>query len=543
MANNVPNTNQNTPSESAPTTQMLLTGRRQILTSEEYVTPQNIKAVLANALPKHQRNVRDIKYLWRYYKGAQPILARVKDVRSDINNKIVENHADEIVSFKVGYAFGEPITYAARAEDDCADAIAQLNDWNVENDKSAQDMDLATWMYVCGQGYKFVCPRSDVLSYEDEENETPYITEVIDPREAFVVYHNGIVKKPVLGVKIVKQTDETGALTYNLLCCYTETGYYEIAEDSLADLLTVPEVRPHSLRGIPIIEYPNNLARRGALEAVIPLLDAINNLQSNRMDGVEQFVQSLLLFHNVDVDAKDVRTHQHSQRVAEYSAMIAQEMNCFKWWERSRMLSNLRKAAQMHDIGKIGIPDNVLNKVGRLTDEEYAIMKSHVNRGSEILKDFTLVEHVVDGTRYHHERYDGRGYPDGLKGEEIPLFGRIIGVADAFDAMTSNRVYRNSMDTDYVMNEMKRGRGTQFDPEALDAFFRLVDKGIIDPDAIYAQKSAEIQHADQKAQEELRRRVEEDRKIQAAEMKGEQKAASPKESGETAADASAGKGA
>ena len=243
------------------------------------------------------------------------------------------------------------------------------------------------------------------------------------------------------------------------------------------------------------------------------------------------------------VDARDVRTHQHSMRVAEYSVLIAQEMNCFKWWERSRMLSNLRKAAQMHDIGKIGIPDNVLNKVGRLTDEEYAIMKSHVNRGSEILKDFTLVEHVVDGTRYHHERYDGRGYPDGLKGEEIPLFGRIIGVADAFDAMTSNRVYRNSMDTDYVMNEMKRGRGTQFDPEALDAFFRLVDKGIIDPDAIYAQKSAEIQHADQKAQEELRRRVEEDRKIQAAEMKGEQKTASPKESGETATDASAGKGA
>ena len=219
------------------------------------------------------------------------------------------------------------------------------------------------------------------------------------------------------------------------------------------------------------------------------------------------------------VDARDVRTHQHSMRVAEYSVLIAQEMNCFPWRARTKMLSNLKKAAQMHDIGKIGIRDSVLNKVGRLTDEEYAEMKSHVVRGAEILKDFTLVEHVVDGTRFHHERYDGRGYPDGLKGEEIPLFGRIIAVADAFDAMTSNRVYRNSMDTDYVMNEMARGRGTQFDPEALDAFFRLVEKGIIDPDAIYAQKSAEIQHADQKAQEELRRRVEEDKKIQADEMK------------------------
>ena len=231
------------------------------------------------------------------------------------------------------------------------------------------------------------------------------------------------------------------------------------------------------------------------------------------------------------VDAKDVLTHQHSMRVAEYSVLIAQEMNCFKWWQRSKMLSSLRKAAQMHDIGKIAIPDSVLNKVGRLTDEEYAQMKSHVVRGAEILKDFTLVEHVVDGTRYHHERYDGRGYPDGLKGEEIPLFGRIIGVADAFDAMTSNRVYRNHMDTDYVMNEMKRGRGTQFDPEALDAFLRLADKGVINLDEIFAQRRAEIQNADQKGQEELARRVEEDKKIQAAEMKGDAKSAPADEKG------------
>ena len=223
------------------------------------------------------------------------------------------------------------------------------------------------------------------------------------------------------------------------------------------------------------------------------------------------------------VDAKDVRTHQHSMRVAEYSVLIAEEMNCFKWWQRNKMLSNLRKAAQMHDIGKIGIPDSVLNKVGRLTDEEYAQMKSHVVRGAEILKDFTLVEHVEDGTRYHHERYDGRGYPDGLKGDEIPIFARIIGVADAFDAMTSNRVYRNHMDTDYVMTEMKRGRGTQFDPEVLDAFLRLVDKKEIDLDEIYAQKRAEIQNADQEAQKELARRVEEDKQIQVTEMQGDKK--------------------
>jgi len=219
------------------------------------------------------------------------------------------------------------------------------------------------------------------------------------------------------------------------------------------------------------------------------------------------------------VDQRDVRTHQHSTRVAEYSVLIAQEMDCFKWWQRDKKLSNLRKAAQMHDIGKIGIPDAVLNKVGRLTDEEYAIMKSHVLRGAEILKDFTLVENVLDGTKYHHERYDGRGYPEGLKGEEIPLFARIIGVADAFDAMTSNRIYRNHMDTDYVLTEMERGRGTQFDPDALDAFLRLIDKKVINLEELYAQKRAEIQQADQEQQEELKRRVEEDKKIQEAEMK------------------------
>ena len=132
--------------------------------------------------------------------------------------------------------------------------------------------------------------------------------------------------------------------------------------------------------------------------------------------------------------------------------------------------------------------------------------------------DTAMVENVLEGTRYHHERYDGRGYPDGLKGDEIPLFSRIIGVADAFDAMTSNRVYRNHMDTDYVMNEMARGRGTQFDPDALDAFMRLVQKGVINLDDLYARRRDEIQNADHKAEAERANRAEEDKRIQTASM-------------------------
>ena len=141
----------------------------------------------------------------------------------------------------------------------------------------------------------------------------------------------------------------------------------------------------------------------------------------------------------------------------------------------------------MHDIGKIGIPDSVLNKPGRLTDEEYGVMKSHTSRGGDILKGFTILDHVVEGALYHHERYDGRGYPQGLKGEEIPLFARIIGTADAFDAMTANRIYRKQMDLDYVINELKKGRGTQFDPTSDDILLKLIEDGKINLKELYPE--------------------------------------------------------
>ena len=183
------------------------------------------------------------------------------------------------------------------------------------------------------------------------------------------------------------------------------------------------------------------------------------------------------------VDAKDVRTSQHSMRVAEYSVLIGKRMGFSK-----KECENLFKAARLHDIGKIAIPDRILNKPSRLTDEEYATMKSHTLRGEEILSGFTLVDHIKEGALYHHERYDGRGYPQGIKGEAIPLYGRIIGVADAFDAMTANRIYRNKMDLDYVLNELKKGRGTQFDPKVVDVFLNILEEGVIDLDSLYPKQ-------------------------------------------------------
>lgn len=206
-------------------------------------------------------------------------------------------------------------------------------------------------------------------------------------------------------------------------------------------------------------------------------------LQTRELEVVHQQIQmgnETIMAIAKAVDAKDERTSQHSLRVSEYSVLIGRELGFSE-----EECENLRKAARMHDIGKIGIPDSILNKPARLTDEEYAIMKSHAARGGEILKDFTLIEHVAEGALYHHERYDGRGYPQGLSDENIPLYARIIGVADAFDAMTANRVYRKQMDFDYVLNEMRKGRGTQFDPQMVDIFLKLIDNGTIDLKALY----------------------------------------------------------
>ena len=194
------------------------------------------------------------------------------------------------------------------------------------------------------------------------------------------------------------------------------------------------------------------------------------------------------------VDAKDQRTSDHSKRVAIYSKQIARAYGL-----EEKQCRDIEWAAQMHDIGKIGIPDAILNKPGRLTDEEYAVMKSHTTHGAEILKDFTLLDNVIDGTQYHHERYDGRGYPRGLKGEESPLFARIIGVADAFDAMTANRIYRQQMDFSYVLGEMERGRGTQFDPQFVDILLKLIKDGTIDLNKIYHVSREASEQAEKEA--------------------------------------------
>ena len=176
------------------------------------------------------------------------------------------------------------------------------------------------------------------------------------------------------------------------------------------------------------------------------------------------------------IDAKDEYTNGHSTRVGYYSRVIAEHLGMKK-----DELDNMYYIALLHDIGKIAIPDKILNKPGRLTDEEFKVMKSHTTRGAKILKGISTIPHIIEGAKSHHEKYDGTGYPEGLKGEEIPYVARIICCADCFDAMASKRVYKEPFSMETIISEFKRCSGTQFDPKIAEVVVSLMENGILKP--------------------------------------------------------------
>lgn len=263
-----------------------MNGRRVIKTSVREITKDNVVDVLQKALGTHELNRSEIDYLWNYYRGKQPILHRTKEVRPEICNKIVENRANEIVSFKVGYLCGEPIQYVGRnGEEATAKAITALNELMFAEDKATKDQEIVEWQMICGTAYRLVLPDE-----KNEEDEAPFELHTLDPRDTFVVYSSEIGNKPLMGVKYYKDDEEV--LRFSV---YTENRYYLIEGDILK------EERAHALDMIPIFEYPANNARLGSFEIVLPLLDTINNVISNRIDGVEQFIQAFIKFVNCDI--------------------------------------------------------------------------------------------------------------------------------------------------------------------------------------------------------------------------------------------------
>ena len=269
----------------------LLTGRRIIYTDVDEINDGNVVEVLRKAMETHSVNSGEIQYLYNYYKGQQPILGRKKDVRPEICNKIVENRANEIVSFKDSYLIGKPVQYVNRSGDDsCSDDLNKLNDFMFLERKSARDKELVNWFHICGTGYRLVLPEKTGTEFES----SPFKLYTLDPRYTFVVYHSGLGHKRMMGGTYVIKQDNT--VVYSV---YTNNMYYEIVDDKIV------KSEGHIIGKVPIIEYALNSSRLGAFEIVIPLLDAINETISNRIDGIEQFIQALMILKGVDIDSED----------------------------------------------------------------------------------------------------------------------------------------------------------------------------------------------------------------------------------------------
>lgn len=273
-------------------------GRKEITTSEVEVTAENVTAVLERAYMTHLVNRGQIEFLYNYYKGKQPILERTKDVRPELCYRIVENRANAIVAFRVGYTVGKPVQYVSSVSDDkVSELIARLNDMMRVAGKPSKDKQLVEWQMICGTGYRMILPK------EERDAKVPFDFWTADPRQTFVVYMNDIGHTPLAGVYYTVSDNQD--VTFHI---YTRSEYFRIEGWQRGKIVAR---QPNALGRIPIIEYPLNMARQGAFEVVLPLLDSLNELESNRMDSVAQFVQSLLIAVNCEfpesTTANDIR--------------------------------------------------------------------------------------------------------------------------------------------------------------------------------------------------------------------------------------------
>lgn len=279
-------------------------GRKKIFTDVRTVTPDNVYHILQKAMAVHVRNRDEIEYLYDVYCGKQDILDRKKKYRPEVCNKIVENHANEIVTFKVGYLMFEPVQYVNRGDDKAdAEAINTLTDYMFLEGKAKKDKELADWMHICGTAFRLALPDPNA-----PEDEAPFNLYTLDPRNTFVVYWSGLGNPPVLGVRYVKL--ENGSMVFT---AYSDRWKFDItiSRDFISPLPPAmpPETKiraeRHLYGDVPIVEYPANEARLGAFEIVLPLLDAINQVESNRLDGVEQFIDALLVLKGVDLKSEE----------------------------------------------------------------------------------------------------------------------------------------------------------------------------------------------------------------------------------------------
>lgn len=272
-------------------------GRKIIFSNVIEITKENIVSELNKALVTHWKNREEIDYLDRYYTGDQPILYRIKKVRPEVNNKAVENHAFEIVEHKTSELHGEPIQLVLKGTDEAkTQSMKDMNDYNGLADKNSCDIELGRWRSICGTSYRYIKKNDDCNKYDDE---SPYSLFSENPKDTFIAYSSK-TKRALFSCQCRK--DEKDEPYYFI---YTRNQTFKIKNS---------KVIKNGLNGyfiIPVVEYPNNDRRLSDIEIVITLLDCINKMQSDRMNGIEQFVQSLMKFKNVEVDNEKAKEIQN----------------------------------------------------------------------------------------------------------------------------------------------------------------------------------------------------------------------------------------
>ncbi len=314
---------------------------------------------------------------------------------------------------------------------------------------------------------------ADLLAREiAEQYDLPYIAifSVSTKGNPSLVYGYGLGGDELVNIKLLSMWEE---VAYRVV--YTGEAVFETdRDDLLKEILGIPLITYRGLRGVIVLasEKTGKLTKDMWKKIAVLSLPLTAELVSAELYGqLEDLFLSTVLALASAVDAKHPYTRGHSERVTRYATAIGKQMGL-----SNQEMKNLRLSALLHDVGKIGISESVLDKNGKLTEEEYAKIKEHPVIGAEIVGKIANSSAIVPGILEHHERYDGKGYPHGKKGEEISLFGRIIAIADTFDAMTSTRSYRKALPFQVAVEEIVYNAGYQFDPKIVKYFVQAYEK-------------------------------------------------------------------
>ena len=331
-----------------------------------------------------------------------------------------------------------------------------MNDWILVVDDDAANLRMASHI-MTAEGMRVSCLKSgeDALRFLQENRPDLILLDIHMPgMDGFetIAAVRGNEKTADIPVIFLTADDDSETETQGL-----KAGAMDFIKKPF-----VPEVLLLRVRHtIELIRLQENLAQE--VEKKTQEVKA----QHEKLDKISmQIVKAL----SGAIDAKDTYTNGHSTRVADYSREIAKHAGF-----STRRQDDIYMMGLLHDVGKIGIPEAIINKPGKLTDEEFEKIKTHPALGAGILKNITEFPQLAVGARWHHERYDGKGYPDGIAGEDIPTEARIIAVADAYDAMSSRRSYRDVLKQDFIRGEILKGKGTQFDPAFADIMLALID--------------------------------------------------------------------